>query len=406
MALPDSGQNHFQYESGDQSTIPVAAPVTTPVTTPVAASSPFYKKQSFDKEALFRQKYGTNASNRDRRRFERYWNSDQRLQDWAAFEAAESNKYLQSVDDRMNFYRNKHAAAAAAMNTTPAPTLVPRSEVAPVAPAATPAVTPAPDPAAVTPAAGTPAAQPAAVQPASPEASIEDQINAASSFNNAFGIARKAGLSVFTWKGKKYGTKLKGETNTASKPTNTAVRAATPTTTTQAMIQNRVKKTDTGAYDWEVMSDKNGGALITKHLQGGTVNRINYFQQGGAAPQQDMQQQIIQLVQAAMSGDEKATQTVNQIMEAAKAGDQKAAQLAQMIQQVAQQMQGQATAAKWGTKLGYIKSLKFANGGKTCPACQKGATIKKEKTFTQPNKKVEEKGCGGKTKKRYFGGWL
>jgi hypothetical protein len=90
MALPDNGQNYFQYESGNQSTIP-ATPVTTP--------SPFYKKQSFDKEALFRQKYGTNASNRDKRRFEKYWNSDQRLQDWADFEEAESNKYLQSVDN-------------------------------------------------------------------------------------------------------------------------------------------------------------------------------------------------------------------------------------------------------------------------------------------------------------------
>ena len=140
--------------------------------------------------------------------------------------------------------------------------------------------------------------------------------------------------------------------------------------------------------------------------QGGIMNRIKYFQQGGPAPQQDIQQQVIQLVQAAMSGDEKATQTVNQIMEAAKAGDQQASQIAQMIQEVIKQMQGQATSAKWGAKLGYIRSLKFANGGKTCPACQQGATFKKEKTFTKSNKKVEEKACGGKTKKRYFGGWL
>ena len=139
---------------------------------------------------------------------------------------------------------------------------------------------------------------------------------------------------------------------------------------------------------------------IQQRKQGGVMNRINYFQQGGAAPQQDMQQQIVALVQAAMQGDQKATQTVNQIMEAAKAGDQQAAQLAQMIQQVAKQMQGQATAAKWGAKLSYIRSLKYANGGKACPACQAGAPIK-------PTKKVEMKACGGKkAKKRYFGGWL
>lgn len=126
--------------------------------------------------------------------------------------------------------------------------------------------------------------------------------------------------------------------------------------------------------------------------QGGTMNRVKYFQQGGPAPQQDIQQQVIQLVQAAMSGDEKATQTVNQIMEAAKAGDKQAAQIAQMIQQVAQQIQGQATTAKWGAKLGYIRSLKFAKGGKTCPACEK---------------KVEMKACGGKKAPRKDGGgWL
>ena len=131
----------------------------------------------------------------------------------------------------------------------------------------------------------------------------------------------------------------------------------------------------------------------TLHKQGGTMNRINYFQQGGAAPQQqDLQQQIIALVQAAMQGDQKATETVNKIMEAAKAGDQQAVQLAQMIQQVVEQMKGQATAAKWGAKLGYIKSLKYAKGGKACPACEKG-------------KQIEMKACGGKkAKKRYFGG--
>jgi hypothetical protein len=39
------------------------------------------------------------------------------------------------------------------------------------------------------------------------------------------------------------------------------------------------------------------------------MNRINYFQKGGAAQQgaQDMQQQVVALVQAAIQGDEKAT---------------------------------------------------------------------------------------------------
>lgn len=129
---------------------------------------------------------------------------------------------------------------------------------------------------------------------------------------------------------------------------------------------------------------------VQSQKRGGTLNRINYFQQGGAVVQQDIQQQIVALVQAAMQGDKKATDAVNKIIEAAKKGDQQAIQLAQMIQQVVEQMQGQATSAKWGAKLSYIKSLKYAKGGKTCPACEK---------------KVEMKACGGKkAKKRYFGG--
>lgn len=106
--------------------------------------------------------------------------------------------------------------------------------------------------------------------------------------------------------------------------------------------------------------------------------KINYFQQGGAAPQQDIRAQVTALVQAAMQGDQKATQTVNQIMEAAKAGDQQATQLAQMIQEVAKQIQGQATMAKWGSKLSYLQSLKCGGktkkkekGGKVCPECDK-----------------------------------
>lgn len=140
--------------------------------------------------------------------------------------------------------------------------------------------------------------------------------------------------------------------------------------------------------DYKII-DKINNIHINK--QGGTM-KTKYFQQGGAAPQQDMQQQVIALVQAAMQGDQKATETVNKIMEAAKAGDQQAMQIAQMIQAVAEQMQGQATAAKWGAKLNYIRSLKYAKGGKTCPTC---------------NQKIEMKACGGKkAKKRYFGGWL
>lgn len=126
-----------------------------------------------------------------------------------------------------------------------------------------------------------------------------------------------------------------------------------------------------------------------KHKQGGQVNRVKYFQQGGAA-QPSIEEEVISLVQAAMQGDQQATQQVEQILSKAQQGDPQAAQLAQLIQQALESLKGQATRAKWGSKLGYIQHLK--SGKKNCPECG------------QP---VEKKACGGKkAKKKYFGGWL
>lgn len=125
---------------------------------------------------------------------------------------------------------------------------------------------------------------------------------------------------------------------------------------------------------------KSGQAIsrLGRLANGGSLNRINYFQQGGAAPKQDIRAQVTALVQAALQGDEKANQQVEQIMQAAKAGNQQAVQLAQMITEVAKQLQGQATSAKWGAKLDYIHALKCGgksrkkkqHGGKFCPSCK------------------------------------
>lgn len=177
---------------------------------------------------------------------------------------------------------------------------------------------------------------------------------------------------------------------------------------------------------------------------GGTLNmeKINYFQEGGAmapaqaAPAQggqDIQTQVMQLVQAAMSGDEQATQAIQQIMQAAQQGDQQAAQIAQMIQEVAQQMQGQAQAAKRGAKISYLHSLKTGCpegyevsyhkvGGKVCKECvaknqtkestelhKEGGDLKKKLCNgkkLQEGAKVTEEKCGGKAKKHQIGGFL
>ena len=154
----------------------------------------------------------------------------------------------------------------------------------------------------------------------------------------------------------------------------------------------------------DYMTNERAKAYMISKKQGGKMNRIKYFQQGGQM--QDPKQQIMQLVQAAMQGDQKATQTIQQVIQAAEQGDQQAQQIAQMIQQVVQELKGQATMAKWGSKLGYIKSLKYAKGGKTCPECQKEGNMSTpsnnpmKKLFKKPNNKIEEKACGGKAKKR------
>lgn len=155
---------------------------------------------------------------------------------------------------------------------------------------------------------------------------------------------------------------------------------------------------------------------------------INYYQQGGAV-EQDPQQQIIALVQAAMQGDKKATQKIQQIQAAAEQGDKSAAQIMQYIQQIMQQMQQQAQKAKRGAKLQYLAQLRgecpegthmeyFKAGGQICRKCMQnkvqedkcGGKAKKQKmacggaTKTINSIKAEMEKCGGKMKKEICGG--
>lgn len=135
--------------------------------------------------------------------------------------------------------------------------------------------------------------------------------------------------------------------------------------------------------------------------------------------EQQLQQQIVQLVQAAMQGDQQATQQIQQIMQAAQQGDQQAAQIAQMIQQVAQQMQQQyVRAAKFGAKLNYIRQLKgqcpegykmeyYKEGGQLCKRCMKvqqnGGAVETPKSVAGQFK-MESAKCGKKMKKKEEGG--
>lgn len=135
--------------------------------------------------------------------------------------------------------------------------------------------------------------------------------------------------------------------------------------------------------------------------------------------EQQLQQQIVQLVQAAMQGDQQATQQIQQIMQAAQQGNQQAVQIAQMIQQVAQQMQQQQVqAAKFGAKLNYIKQLKgqcpegykmeyYKEGGQLCKKCMKvqqnGGAVDQTPNTVAGQFKMEAAKCGKKMKKAACG---
>ena len=125
------------------------------------------------------------------------------------------------------------------------------------------------------------------------------------------------------------------------------------------------------------------------------------FQQGGS-----IDQQIIQLVQAAQQGNQEAIQQLTQIKQAAEQGDQQALQIMQKIQQIMQQVQS----AKLGAALNYIKRIKgecpegqelvyFKKGGSICKQC----VAKQNAKDDDPVKAFKEK-CGGKTKKAEKGG--
>ncbi len=132
--------------------------------------------------------------------------------------------------------------------------------------------------------------------------------------------------------------------------------------------------------------------------------------------EQQLQQQIVQLVQAAMQGDQQATQQIQRIVQAAQQGDQQAAQLAQMIQAVAQQMQQQQVqAAKFGAKLNYIRQLRglcpegqeleyYRDGGRLCKKCVQ--KHKMQDGGEVPSNPVDAFKCGRKMKKKACGGLM
>ena len=141
----------------------------------------------------------------------------------------------------------------------------------------------------------------------------------------------------------------------------------------------------------------NKNQFVTFDKQGGTMNKVKYFSQGGA-PTQTTQNQMspeqelkaaVAFLRDVQAGKEKAVASFQQIQAAAKKGVPEAQRMMELLVQASKMLKS----AKWGSKLEYIRSLKFAKGGKSCPVCEQ--------------QKVEMKKCGGKkAKKHYFGGYL
>lgn len=138
------------------------------------------------------------------------------------------------------------------------------------------------------------------------------------------------------------------------------------------------------------------------YKKGGTMNKVQYFAGGGQPQAQNAQADafmksilngdqdaISQLIQSANQGNEKAATLIKTILQEEKNGNPEVVKAASVIKQLL----NTTVSAKWGSKLQYMRSLKFAKGGKSCPVCEQ--------------QKVEMKKCGGKkAKKRYFGGYL
>ena len=395
--------------------------VTPKVNTPPTKTSPFYQERDF-RQTKLQEMYGDNPTKRQMRKFNRYANSEQGRADETAFVRGEIKNYLASVDA----YANN--ALDRIRNANKDLSLKPKSPVQPSAPVVSKPSSPISENDDKIPT--QPVAPTDPVEPTTPITVIKTPQNNpfdinAFAFDNKLrtkvingktyarydpwgsgdywigedgtpymaGMFGALGAPVTKWidsyKGKAgYDSQVKHNTNvlnainnmiTGYKPSqaylgNSQKQSEYANWEKQYRLDNPIPSSLAGGQEWGVKFAQARKAAGFK--QGGIMNRINYFQQGGAAPQQDMQQQdmqqqIVALVQAAMQGDQKATQTVNQIMEAAKAGDQQAVQLAQMIQQVAQQMQGQAVSAKYGNKLAYLKELKC--GGKAMKKKTKGS---------------------------------
>ena len=111
---------------------------------PYGATTAFYSPKEFNYDEQLALKYGTDASRRDRRKFKKYWNSDQRYEDQLAFDKAENDKMFASADARFREINDAWQAS----QTKPEPAPTPETQPTPAPAPQTqprPQLTPRPD---------------------------------------------------------------------------------------------------------------------------------------------------------------------------------------------------------------------------------------------------------------------
>lgn len=74
---------------------------------PEQPQSRIYTPKTFNKEDRFREMYGTMGGKKELKKFNKYWNSNQRWEDYDKFASGEHNKFIQSIDNTLNSLRQQ-----------------------------------------------------------------------------------------------------------------------------------------------------------------------------------------------------------------------------------------------------------------------------------------------------------
>ena len=239
----------------------------------------------------------------------------------------------------------------------------------------------------------------------------KNDMSAVEDFKQAFRQARQEGNKTFFWKKTKanpsgmFSTELASSKKSVNeKPTNEYENVADESIEVPLkQVPITISSNKIGLPSLRSVQEQPiKNTFKNQHFPGTIGGRFGvYMEQGGNLQQNNIEQQVVQLVQAAASGDKQATQQIEQIMQSAKQGDQQALRIAQLIQEAIEAMtQQKGIKAALGTKLNYINKLKgicpegsekvyMAKGGCMCKQkALKGDKVVEPNDTIHYNKKV------------------